>query len=47
MANWQYLEVPDEIRPGVVVVELVIEQFPVSFRLDPLSMFTQHNQLLL
>ena len=42
-----YLEVPNEVRLGVVAAELVIEEFPVGFALDALSMLAQNNQLLL
>ena len=47
--SWKcrYLEVPDEVRFGMVEVELVIKQLPVCFAFDALAMFAQNNQLLL
>ena len=42
-----YLEVPDEVRLGMVAVELVIEQLPVGFTFDTLTMFAKYDQLLL
>ena len=44
--SW-HLEVPDEVRLGMVAVELVVEQLPVGFALDTLTMFAQNDQLLL
>jgi len=43
----RYLEVPDEVRSGVVTVELVVEKLPVGFALDSLTMLAQNDQLLL
>jgi len=43
----EYLKVPDKVWSGMVTVELVVEQFPVSFTLDTLTMFAEDHQLLL
>ena len=42
----RHLEVPDEVRLGVVALKVVVEQLPVRLAFDSLPPLAQHHRLL-